>query len=102
MVADRWQVLDGGGTLLGELNEDTGRGLMRRMLTRLVPYRASISHAGQPVARVEGKFQVWGDTYDLHIDWPSLDPRVLCCLIVVVDSLTAERGSLLDMTGFGT
>lgn len=103
IVADHWQVLGPDGVLVGELTEPTGRGLARRMLTRLVPYRAQIVDAGQqPVARVEGTFQVWGDTYDLHIDRPGLDPRVLCCLVVVVDSLSAERGSLLDVTGLGS
>jgi uncharacterized protein YxjI len=103
IVADHWQVLGPEGFVHGELEESTGRGLARRMLTRLIPYRAKISSAGgQPVARVEGTFQVWGDTYDLHIDQPGLDPRVLCCLVVVVDSLSAERGSILDVTGLGS
>jgi uncharacterized protein YxjI len=103
IVADRWQVLGPEGFVHGELQESKGRGVARRMLTRLIPYRAQISQAdGAPVARVEGAFQVWGDTYDLHIDQPGLDPRVLCCLVVVVDSLSAERGSLLDVTGLGS
>lgn len=103
IVADHWQVLGPEGFVAGELMEPTGRGLARRMLTRLVPYRAQIvDAASQPVARVEGTFQIWGDTYDLHIDQPSLDPRVLCCLVVVVDSLSAERGSLLDVSGMGS
>lgn len=103
IVADHWQVLNDQGFVVGELMEPTGRGLARRMLTRLVPYRAQIVDAAQqPMARVEGQFQVWGDTYDLHIDRPGLDPRVLCCLVVVVDSLSAERGSLLDVTGLGS
>lgn len=94
MVADRWHVLGPDGAQVGELQEPTGRGLARRMLTRLVPYRAQVSDAaGQPVARVEGAFQLWGDTYDLHIDRPGLDPRVLCCLVVVVDSLSAEAAA---------
>jgi uncharacterized protein YxjI len=103
IVADRWQVLGPDGQLVGQLQEPTGRGLARRMVTRLVPYRAQVADAaGQPVARVEGRFQVWGDTYDLHIERPGPDPRVLCCLVVVVDSLSAERGSILDVTGLGS
>ena len=103
ILADHWQVLNEQGFVVGELMEPKGRGIARRMLTRLVPYRAQIVDAGQqPVARVEGTFQMWGDTYDLHIDRPGLDPRVLCCLVVVVDSLSAERGSLLDVTGLGS
>jgi uncharacterized protein YxjI len=103
IVADHWQVLNAQGFVVGELFEPTGRGLARRMLTRLVPYRAQIVDAEQkPVARVEGTFQIWGDTYDLHIDQHGLDPRVLCCLVVVVDSLSAERGSLFDVTGLGS
>ena len=103
IVADHWQVLGPDGIVHGALLESTGRGLARRMLTRLIPYRAQVGNAmGQPVARVEGTFQVWGDTYDLHIDQPGLDPRVLCCLVVVVDSLSAERGSLLDVTSLGS
>ena len=103
ILADHWQVLNGHGFVVGELMEPTGRGVARRMLSRLIPYRAQIVDAEQkPVARVEGTFQLWGDTYDLHIDQPALDPRVLCCLVVVVDSLSAERGSLLDVTGLGS
>lgn len=103
IVADHWQVLGADGTLQGELFEATGRGLLRRMLTRLVPYRATIqAPGGKLVARVEGTFQVWGDTYDLHIDAPQLDARVLCALVVVVDAMAAERGSLLDVTGLGS
>lgn len=103
IVADHWQVLAPNGFVVGELVEHQGRGVMRRMLTRLIPYRAQIRAAdGHPVARVEGTFQVWGDTYDLHIDEDVLDARVLCCLVVVVDSLSAERGSLLDVTGLGS
>lgn len=103
ILADHWQVLGPDGFVHGELFESKGRGVARRMLTRLIPYRAAVQNAmGQPVARVEGMFQVWGDTYDVHIDRPGLDPRVLCCLVVVVDSLSAERGSLLDVTGLGS
>ena len=103
IVADHWQVLNEQGFVVGELMESTGRGVARRMLSRLIPYRAQIVDAeSRPVARVEGTFQVWGDTYDLHLDQPGLDPRVLCCLVVVVDSLSAERGSLLDVTGLGS
>lgn len=105
ILADHWQVLAPNGFVVGELFEDQGRGVMRRMLTRLIPYRAQVKAAdGHPVARVEGTFQVWGDTYDLHVDdvEVGLDPRVLCCLVVVVDSLSAERGSLLDVTGLGS
>lgn len=103
IVADRWQVLGPTGFIVGELREARGRGLMRRMLTRLVPYRARVEAAdGSPVARIEGTFQFWGDTYDVHVDQDGLDPRVLCCLVVVVDSMSAERGSLLDFTGLGS
>ena len=103
IVADHWQVLGPDGFVHGELHEPTGRGLARRMLSRLVPYRASVTDgSGEQVARVEGTLQLWGDTYDLHVDRPVLDPRVLCCLVVVVDSLLAERGSLLDVTGLGS
>lgn len=103
IVADHWQVLGPDGFVHGELHEPTGRGLARRMLSRLVPYRASVTEgSGEQVARVEGTFQLWGDTYDLHVDREVLDPRVLCCLVVVVDSLSAERGSLLDVTGLGS
>jgi uncharacterized protein YxjI len=103
MLADHWQVLGPDGFVHGELREDKGRGVARRMLTRLIPYRAQVADAEQqPVARVEGTFQLWGDTYDLHIDRHGLDPRVVCCLVVVVDSLSAERGSLLDVTGLGS
>ncbi|MHB1260722.1 MAG: LURP-one-related/scramblase family protein [Thermoplasmatota archaeon] len=103
IIADQWQVLGPDGFVHGELEESAGRGIARRMLTRLIPYRAQISSADRrPLARVEGTFQVWGDTYDLHIDQPGLDPRVLCCLVVVVDSLSAERGSILDVTGLGS
>jgi uncharacterized protein YxjI len=103
ILADHWQVLGPDGFVHGELFEAKGRGIARRMVSRLIPYRAAVQNAmGQPVARVEGAFQVWGDTYDVHIDRPGLDPRVLCCLVVVVDSLSAERGSLLDVTGLGS
>jgi uncharacterized protein YxjI len=103
ILADRWHVFGPDGVQVGELQESQGRGIARRMLTRLIPYRAAVAEAGgKPVARVEGTFQVWGDTYDLHIDQPGLDPRVLCCLVVVVDSLSAERGSILDVTGLGS
>jgi len=104
IVADHWQVLDPSGFVVGELLEAKGRGVARRMLTRLIPYRAQVVDADQrPLARVEGTFQVWGDTYDVHVDRAGLlDARVLCCLVVVVDSLSAERGSLLDVTGLGS
>jgi uncharacterized protein YxjI len=105
MLADRWHVFGPDGKQVGELQEAQGRGIARRMLTRLIPYRAHVAEAsGAPVAWVEGLFQVWGDTYDLRvdIDQRGLDPRVLCCLVVVVDSLSAERGSLLDVTGLGS
>lgn len=103
IVADHWQVLGPSGFVAGELLEATGRGLARRMLTRLVPYRGAIRDAqGHSLARVEGTFQVWGDTYDLHIDQPGVDPRVLAALVVVVDAMAAERGSLLDITGLGS
>lgn len=103
IVADHWQVLGPNGFVAGELLESTGRGLARRMLTRLVPYRGAIQDAqGQGLARVEGTFQVWGDTYDLHVDQPAVDLRVLAALVVVVDAMAAERGSLLDVTGLGS
>ena len=103
IVADHWQVLAPNGFVVGELFEPTGRGLARRMLSRLVPYRAAIKDAGgDPVARVEGTFQIWGDTYHLHVDQEVIDPRVLCALVVVVDAMADERGSLLDVTGLGS
>ncbi len=103
IVADRWQVLGPGGLVEGELQESTGRGLARRMLTRLIPYRGAIQDPqGKGLARVEGTFQVWGDTYDLHVDKPTIDARVLAALVVVVDAMAAERGSLLDVTGLGS
>lgn len=101
MVADRWQLLDAQGRLVGELLEPKGRGLARRMLTRLVPYRAEIRDAAGPVADVKGLFQLWGDTYDVLAHRRDVDGRVLTALVVVVDSLQAERGSLLDVVGGG-
>lgn len=103
IVADHWHILAPNGFIHGELHEPTGRGLARRMLTRLVPYRAQVVDAAQqPLVRVEGTFQVWGDTYDVHVDQPGIDPRVITALVVVVDAMSAERGSILDVTGLGS
>jgi uncharacterized protein YxjI len=102
IVADRWQVLDAQGRLVGELQEDKGRGLARRMLTRLVPYRARLHAQEGTIATVQGRLQVWGDTYDVSVERQAVDGRVLTALVVVVDSLSAERGSILDVTGLGS
>lgn len=102
IVADKWEIAGPSGWIVGQLQEEAGRGVMRRMLTRLIPYVATIQAPdGKPVVQVRGRFQVWGDTYDIEVLDPGVDARLACLLVVVIDSLAAERGSLLDVTGFG-
>ena len=133
ILADHWQVVAPAGFVQGELREPRGRGVARRALSRLVPYRATVTHGnGAPLASVRGTFQFWGDTYDVALEGagatatgtaagtaagtatatgassgpaagaPHIDPRVLAALVVVVDAMSAERGSLLDVTGLGS
>jgi uncharacterized protein YxjI len=99
IFADHWQIAAADGSLVGELHEDQGRGLARRMLSRLVPYKAEVRGPWGVSSSIQARFQFWGDTYDVRIHIRDLDARVILGLLVANDALQEERGSILSGLG---
>jgi uncharacterized protein YxjI len=105
MVRDEWHIFDAQERPWGVLQEDSaGMAVVRRAVGLLdvgffevpgPPYKYYLfrgsPQTGPKVGEIKERFQVFGDTYDLHVD-PAveIDRRVLIGLTVSVDAIEGE------------
>lgn len=90
-VRDKWEFTDIKGNVYAALEEDSvGMALVRRFLLSFIPTKYHVRPAGDPNARsveIKERFQFYGDTYDVTIHQPLLDPRVAVAMAVLLDVL---------------
>lgn len=96
LLRDEWHVLDPVERPWAILREDSGlMALIRRFLISWIPHTYFLyrdaNEAGQRLATIKERFQIFGDTYDLHIQpGIGIDARVLLGLTVCIDAMESE------------
>lgn len=95
LLRDKWEAYDADGRKVADLSEDSwvlAIVLRRWLLKSLLPHHyiaRAQEDAGQPLAEIKERFQLFGDTYDLTIHH-DLDARLLLGLTVLVDAMEGE------------
>ena len=87
-VRDEWQVYDSWDRLVGEVAEETGRGVARKWLPggALIPEKMTMTLQGVPIAKFDQQFKVIGDIWNITCLAvpPTFDRRVFlgCALLM--------------------
>lgn len=78
---DEWEVQDAQGNTVAKIEENKGRGLIRKYAPggKLVPEKMKLYLNGKPVVDINQKFKIIGDIWEVHVlDLPpNFDRRVL-------------------------
>jgi uncharacterized protein YxjI len=94
-LADEWEVLDAWNRKVGEILEDSGRGLARKYVPfgELVPEHMTMTLNGVPVARIEQEFKIIGDIWNLHClnVYGHVDRRVLLGGLLLMAMIEGRR-----------
>lgn len=94
MLRDRWELLDQGGAVIGDM-EETGNSFVRRMIPLLLG-RWQIRLGGAPVARIEQVFTLFSKefTLDLSESQGRIDPRfAIACAVFALLAESARESS---------
>jgi hypothetical protein len=94
-VRDEYELYDVNNQLIGGIYEDTGTGLARKYIPggSLIPEEMTIVLQGQPVARINQKFKIIGDIWELNcVNVPQyLDRRVLLACLIMMGMIERQR-----------
>jgi hypothetical protein len=96
IVRDTWEVLDQGGSVIGELVEDSN-GMLRRVVPTifgmpLIPGRWHLSVNGQLAMEINEQRTFFGKTFDVKLVRGVVDPRfaVGCALLALMREISRE------------
>jgi uncharacterized protein YxjI len=94
-VKDEWEVYDANNQLVGGIYESTGRGLARKYVPggKLIPEKMTFQLQGKPVAKIDQKFKIIGDIWDLNCTNvpPEFDRRVLLSCLLLMGMIERAR-----------
>ncbi|TET91100.1 MAG: hypothetical protein E3J35_03750 [Methanomassiliicoccales archaeon] len=94
-VRDEWEVYDANNQLVGGLYESTRRGLARKYIPggKLIPEKMTFSLHGQPIAKINQKFKIIGDIWELKCtNVPQyFDRRVLLACMLLMGMIERSR-----------
>jgi len=95
LIRDKWELLDGSGTQVGEM-EETGNSFLRRMFPLLLG-KWEIRLGGTPVARITQVLKLFSKefTLDLSESQGRLDPRfaIACAVFALLAESARERSN---------
>lgn len=94
-VRDEYELFDANNQLIGGIYEEAGSGLARKYAPggKLIPESMTIMLQGQPVAKINQKFKIIGDIWDLScVNVPQyLDRRVLLSCLLMMGMIERDR-----------
>ncbi len=92
---DEWEVLDAHKNLMARIEENKGRGLIRKYAPggKLVPEKMKLYLNGKPVVEINQKFKIIGDIWEVKvIDLPqSFDRRVLLGGVILMAMIERQH-----------